>query len=213
MDGGPDHAMPLLRRLDDGSRRCFLTFDDGPDAHWTPRVLDALAAAGAHATFFVLGRLAMQHASLVRRAHELGHEIANHSYSHRHPWTLSRATSRQEIRAGADAIADILGERPCWYRPPHGRLGRHGAQAAFLEHQRIALWNVSAVDWGPLAATPRIVQRLQHLRAGDVVLLHDGPLRHNRPDQTVAALPRLFSALARAGLACAALPRAATMAA
>ena len=205
------HATPVLRRFDDDAPYCFLTFDDGPDAQWTPRVLDALASAGAHATFFVLGRLAVQHAGLVRRAHALGHEIANHSYSHRHPWTLSRAGARHEIRAGAQAIADVVGKRPRWYRPPHGRLGRHGLEAAALEDQQIALWSVSAIDWGPLASTQRIVGRLQNLRSGDVALLHDGPLRHNRPDQTVAALPRLFSALSRAGLASSALPHAAIM--
>jgi peptidoglycan/xylan/chitin deacetylase (PgdA/CDA1 family) len=198
-------------RLDDGTPRCYLTFDDGPDPKWTPRVLDVLAESNAGATFFVLGRLALQHGDLVRRVHAQGHVIGNHSFSHRHPWTLTARAARREIRSGADAIADVLGERPAWYRPPHGRLGRHGADAARVERQRIVLWSVSAIDWGPLASPQRILDRLQRVKAGDVALLHDGPLRHNRPDRTLEVLPRLLAALARAGLAPATLPRDITM--
>ncbi len=211
MEEGTRGRDGAVMRFDGGAPRCYLTFDDGPDPQWTPRVLDALAAAGMRATFFVLGRLALQHAGLVRSALAQGHAIGNHSFSHGHPWTLTRAQARNEIRSGADAIADVTGERPAWYRPPHGRLGWHGLEFAQLEKQRLVLWSVSAIDWGPLASTRRIVDRLQRVRAGDIALLHDGPLRHNRPDRTLPGLPALFAALARAGLESAALPRPATM--
>ena len=60
------------------------------------------------------------------------------------------------MRDGADAIAQVLGETPAWFRPPHGRLGPYLADAARDEGQQIALWSVSAIDWGPLASPHRI---------------------------------------------------------
>jgi peptidoglycan/xylan/chitin deacetylase (PgdA/CDA1 family) len=202
---------PVVRSLPPESGRCYLTFDDGPDPEWTPHVLEVLADANVRATFFVLGRLALRHASLVREIRAAGHVVGNHSFSHRHPWLSSRDRVRSEVCDGADAIADVLGERPEWYRPPHGRVSPLVRQAAHESGQRIALWSVSAVDWGPMASSERIRSRLRMLRAGDVVLMHDGPLRHNRPGHTLLALPDVLVALARNGPPPAPLPATATM--
>lgn len=202
---------PPVRRLPERVGECFLTFDDGPDAQWTPRVLEALAAAGVHATFFVIGRLAQRHASLLREVHAAGHTVGNHAYSHRHPWTLTRAQARHEVRDGADAIAQAVGIAPHWFRPPHGRLGAFLADVAREESQRIALWAVSAIDWGPLATAPGILARLRAVQDGDIVLLHDGQLRHNRPDRTLSALRDVLPYLARRGPRPAPLPQAVTM--
>jgi peptidoglycan/xylan/chitin deacetylase (PgdA/CDA1 family) len=201
----------IVRRIDGADGRCYLTFDDGPDPQWTPRVLETLARAQVTATFFVIGRLAQRSAGLLRQIRAAGHVVGNHAFSHRHPWTLTRARARSEVRAGTDAIAQALGERPQWFRPPHGRLGAFLAEAAREEGQRVALWSVSAVDWGPLATPERIRARLSELRAGDIVLMHDGPLRHNRPGHTLEVLPVLLAALAREGPVPAPLPVAATI--
>lgn len=201
----------VVRRIEPGAGRCYLTFDDGPDLRWTPRVLDVLARSGAHATFFVVGRLAQRSAALLRDMRAAGHVIGNHAYSHRHPWTMTRARARSEVRSGTDAIAQAIGERPQWFRPPHGRLGAYLVEAARDEGQRIALWSVSAVDWGPFATPARIRTRLAGLRGGDIVLMHDGPLRHNRPDCTLDVLPATLAGLPQRGLAPAPLPLVATM--
>ncbi|PZN30084.1 MAG: hypothetical protein DIU71_13000, partial [Proteobacteria bacterium] len=97
-----------------------LTFDDGPDRQWTPRVLDALAAAQASATFFVIGRQAQRAPELLRRMLAEGHEVGNHTFSHRHPWTLSRAAARAEVLAVAAALAALAGRGPGFFRPPPG---------------------------------------------------------------------------------------------
>lgn len=201
----------IYRRLPDASGRCYLTFDDGPDLTWTPRVIESLALAGVRATFFVLGNLAGGGASLLREAHAAGHTVGSHGFSHRHPWTLSPRRARAEVRDGADAIAQVLGTRPEWFRPPHGRLGPFLGEAVREAGQRIALWSVSAVDWGPLATPHGIYNRLRLVRTGDIVLMHDGPLRHNRPDITLRVLPVLLAALASHGPTPAGLPPLATM--
>lgn len=192
-----------IRRAQD---RCYLTFDDGPDREWTPRFLDALSGADCRATFFVIGKLAMQHGSLLRAALAAGHVLGNHGYGHRHPWTLSREQARREVGDGADAIAQATGGRPTWFRPAHGRLSRSIVDAAGAHTQRIALWSLSAVDWGPFATSQRILARLGALCAGDIALMHDGPLRHNRPARTLEALPRLLALLAQKNLEPAPLP-------
>jgi peptidoglycan/xylan/chitin deacetylase (PgdA/CDA1 family) len=201
----------IYRRLPDASGRCYLTFDDGPDLTWTPRVLETLALAGVRATFFALGKFAGAGASLLREAHDAGHTIGSHGYSHRHPWTLSPRRAHAEVRDGTDAIAQVLGTRPEWFRPSHGRLGLFLDEAVRDAGQRIALWSVSAVDWGPLATPHGIYKRLRVIRTGDIVLMHDGPLRHNRPDIMLRILPALLAALASHGPTPAALPALATM--
>ena len=201
----------VFRRLPAASGQCYLTFDDGPHPRTTPAVLQALAAARVRASFFVIGRLACTHVALLRAAHAAGHVIGNHGWDHAHPWTLTRARACREVHDGADAIAQVLGARPEWYRPPHGRLTPYVIDAVRCEAQQIALWNRSAVDWGPFATPRRILNRLRTVQAGDIVLMHDGPLLHNRPDQSVRVLPLLLARLARDATGAAALPRIVTM--
>jgi peptidoglycan-N-acetylglucosamine deacetylase len=189
----PDASVStIVRRLPAATREVFLTFDDGPDPHWTPRILDVLARHRVRASFFVIGQLVRQFGPLLRDIRAAGHAVGNHTWSHRHPWSLTRALARQEVRDGADAIAQSIGERPAWFRPPHGRLSAGLMEAAHAENERIALWSVSAVDWGPWAAPHRVLSRLRAVRPGDIVLMHDGPWLQNRPASTVHALPMLL---------------------
>ena len=92
----------------------YLTFDDGPDPDFTPRVLDVLGEARVSATFFVIGTQARHFPELVRRAAREGHEIANHSYSHRHPWLMSTRAARAEVRDGdSTGGCQSIGKRCC----------------------------------------------------------------------------------------------------
>jgi peptidoglycan/xylan/chitin deacetylase (PgdA/CDA1 family) len=152
-------------------------------------VLDALARAQARATFFAVGRLARIHPELVRRAAREGHVIGNHTWRHRHPWTLTSAAARREVLDGATALADITGARPAYFRPPHGRLTRAMAEAAAESGQAILFWSLSLRDWGPWASAGRIAARLAQAQSGQIILAHDGPMRINRPDQLLCVLP------------------------
>lgn len=209
-DGGTRPSLAAVtspvRRLQVGGYGIYLTFDDGPDAHWTPRILDLLESRQAQASFFVIGKIAAQCAPLLRRMHAAGHAVCNHGWSHSHPWTWGRDRASQEIRDGADAIAQALGSRPAWFRPPHGRLSPWVTAAARTECQRIALWQLSAIDWGAFASPSAIVQRVAAAQRGDIVLMHDGPWLQNRPAHTVRALPTVLERLQRAGIAPLPLP-------
>ena len=191
---------PAPRAQAPEDHRVYLTFDDGPDARWTTRILDILSQANVHATFVIVGRPAREQAPLVRRIAAHGHEIGNHSWSHRHPWTMLASVARKEVRDGAAAIADILGHGPRFFRPPHGRLRRCMIEEAESGGQILMLWNRSAVDWGPLGAARAIAARLGAVQAGDIVLMHDGGRGINHPDELVKVLPEFLSNLSRRGL-------------
>lgn len=177
----------------------YLTFDDGPDPKWTPRILDILAEAAVPATFFLVGRRAARYSALVQRLTAEGHEAGNHTWSHRHPWTLLASTARKEVHDGASVIADIIGRVPKFFRPPHGRLRRCMIDEAERSGQALVLWNRSAVDWGPLGSARGIAHRLSAAQPGDIVLMHDGSGGINHPEELVKVLPEFLSNLSRCG--------------
>lgn len=184
----------------------YLTFDDGPDPRWTPQILDALAGANMHATFFAIGQQAESAPDLVRRIAQAGHAIGNHTYSHRHPWLMSEQAARAQVSDGAKTLSDMLGSPPRLYRPPHGRSRACMNDEAQLQGEHIVMWNLSAIDWGWLGTATGIERRLANARANDVVLMHDGCNRHNRPDQLLQVLPVFLRELARRGLRSRCLP-------
>lgn len=188
------------------SDRVYLTFDDGPDPEWTPRVLDVLADAGVKATFFAVGQQAQRSPDLMRRVHAAGHAIGNHTYSHRHPWFMLQRAARAQVRDGANALGDVLGVAPRLYRPPHGRQRACMSDEAQRCGERVVLWDVSAIDWGPMGSADNIEKRLAAVRGGDIVLMHDGRNQHNRPDQLLQILPLFLRKLSDRGLRTALLP-------
>lgn len=189
-----------------GGDPVYLTFDDGPDPDWTPQILDALGEAGMHATFFVIGEQAQREPGLLRRVAAAGHAIGNHTFSHRHPWSMSEADARAQVRDGAKALRDVLGRPASLYRPPHGRDRACMADEARLLGEHLVSWNLSAIDWGWFGTAQRIAARLARIRANDIVLMHDGRNRYNRPDQLLRVLPGFLSELRRHGLRSRALP-------
>jgi peptidoglycan-N-acetylglucosamine deacetylase len=177
-----------------------LTFDDGPDVDWTPRVLDILAAAQVHATFFMIGRQAQRWPVLARCVAEAGHEVANHTLSHRHPWRMSMRAARSEVRDGTAALSDVLGRQARFYRAPHGRRRPCMTEEAHHAGQAVVGWNRSAIDWGMLGSAAGIARRLERVTDATVLLMHDGRNQHNRPDQLVQVLPQFLTQLATRGL-------------
>lgn len=197
----------IIRRLPAEASQTHVTFDDGPHPEYTPRVLDLLAAAGARATFFMVGTAARRHASLTRRVLADGHEVGNHTLSHPHPGRLRAAAARHEVAAGSNALAEVTGARPRYFRPPYGRMRRCMTEAAAAEGQSVVLWSLSGKDWGPLGRARWIARRLARARAGDIVLLHDAPWRYNRPWEMLEVLTAFLSRLRHDGLTSATLER------
>jgi peptidoglycan-N-acetylglucosamine deacetylase len=188
------------------AQHVYLTFDDGPDPRWTPQILELLARAQMHATFFAIGACAQREPALTRSVAAAGHAVGNHTFSHRHPWLMKSRAARAQVRDGAKALSDVLGSAPLLYRPPHGRTRSCMTDEARLQGERMVMWDRSAIDWGWLGTAPRIAGRLARVRAGDIVLMHDGRNQHNRPDQLLQALPEFLRELTRRGLRSVACP-------
>jgi peptidoglycan/xylan/chitin deacetylase (PgdA/CDA1 family) len=173
----------------DGQPDIYLTFDDGPDPHFTPRLLDLLELFQIKASFFVLGEACERSPALVRRISDAGHSIGNHTFSHCHPWTISSVRARDEVRRAQNVIADACGEAPKLFRPPYGRQRAAMLEEAARLDMQTVLWTRSAVDWGMMAEIDSIGYRLSRVKPGDILLCHDAPLVKNQPDMTLAVLP------------------------
>lgn len=171
-----------------------LTFDDGPAATLTPKLLDLLAAHHLKATFFVVGQNAADHPDILKRAVREGHEIANHSWSHPNLGKMSDEAVRRELQKTDDAIAAAIGKRPTLMRPPYGSITAR--QKNWIHDEfgyRIIIWDVDPLDWkrpGPSVVTSRIVKET---KAGSIVLAHD------IHPPTIEAMPATFDQLQKKG--------------
>ena len=187
----------LFRGSTDDPPRFALTLDDGPHPIVTPRVLDILRERRVPAAFFVIGHFVKRHPELVRRIHDEGHLVGNHSWSHS-TWGTFRRTKywRDEISRADDLIESITGERPALFRPPMGFKTFHVTKSASRARHATVTWSQRAFD-GVRTSEDRIMRRLSsRVSAGDIVLLHDGevPPFHRNLSATAAALPRLIEA-------------------
>jgi peptidoglycan/xylan/chitin deacetylase (PgdA/CDA1 family) len=151
-----------------------LTFDDGPSAKLTPKLLDLLATRHIKVTFFLIGENVAEHPEIVAREAREGHELANHSWSHPNFGKMSDENVRSQIRRTDDAIRSAAGVTPTLLRPPYGSVTTR--QKKWINEEfgyKIALWDVDPLDWrrpGPNVVCNRIVK---NTRAGSIVLVHD----------------------------------------
>ncbi|HEY0369088.1 MAG TPA: polysaccharide deacetylase family protein [Chthoniobacterales bacterium] len=171
-----------------------MTFDDGPNATLTPKLLDLLAAHHMKATFFVVGQNAADHPEILKRAVREGHEIANHSWSHPNLGKMSDDAVRRELQKTDEAIVAAIGTHPTLMRPPYGSITAR--QKNWIHEQfgyRIILWDVDPLDWkrpGPSVVTRRIVNEAKQ---GSIILAHD------IHPPTIEAMPETFDELQAKG--------------
>jgi peptidoglycan-N-acetylglucosamine deacetylase len=177
-----------------------LTFDDGPDPDGTPPVLDALAVAGARASFFVLGGHVAEQPELTREIAAQGHEIALHGMEHRRHDRLSAAEAERELAAGIEAIESACGRRPAWYRPPFGASSPILAEVGAKLGLELAYWSAWGQDWEESSPAHIAALVRRDLEPGAIVLLHDSARYAQRTsaDATAGSIP-LIAAAARDG--------------
>ena len=152
-----------------------LTFDDGPDPEITPAILEMLEAAGATATFFCIGRKAEQDPSIVAAIRKRGHDVQNHSQTHPNLFALHGPRKmRQEIGAAQQAIERVSGVRPRFFRAPAGIQNVWLFPLLNAAGLTLVSWTRRGFDTVDRHSA-RVASRLvRNLRAGDILLLHDG---------------------------------------
>jgi peptidoglycan-N-acetylglucosamine deacetylase len=178
----------------EGARCVALTFDDGPDPVYTPKLLDLLREKGVKATFFVVGKRADQYPEIVRRAWAEGHLVGNHTWSHNPLFCfLMPHRLRAEIERGTESIRRSCGFRPRFFRSPVGL--RHPLLAPYLETAGLEYisWSIRTLDTFTADSNVLAQRILKKAASGDIILLHDRLPRGT--DAMLQALPRVIDEL------------------
>lgn len=179
-----------------------LTFDDGPDERWTPRLLDALAHAGASATFFPIAPRAAAHPELVARMLADGHAVGLHCHEHARHSSRDAGWLRADTERALDELRGV-GVAPVLWRPPWGDRADWTAGVADEHGLRLVGWTVDTHDWRGDSADEMLRACGPELAPGAIVLAHDGVgpgARRADASQTVAFVERAAAVAAGAGL-------------
>ena len=179
-----------------GEHQVAITFDDGPDPRWTPKILDILKAANVKATFFVVGVNAERYPTLVRRIVNEGHEIGNHTYYHPNLALCWPEHIRLELNATQLLLETITGRATTLFRPPYAA-DTGPTNLSELTPLKVAedlnylvvLENIDPQDWAKPGADIILRRIKQQRHDGSVILLHDAG---GDRLQTVEALPRIL---------------------
>ncbi|MCT9008238.1 polysaccharide deacetylase family protein [Streptomyces sp. NPDC054766] len=163
---------PFMRMSGRG-RSMVLTFDDGPDPHYTPEILRTLREYDVHAMFFVCGAMAADNKDLLGEMADDGHIVGNHTWSHPLLTKLSRSAIRSELERTSEVIDDAYGEPPAWFRAPYGEWNRATYQIGAELGMEPLAWTIDTLDWS-MPGTRSIVGVVEKQAApGVVVLSHD----------------------------------------
>jgi peptidoglycan-N-acetylglucosamine deacetylase len=211
-EGFPSYPMPWrIDQLGEATKKVALTFDDGPDPQWTPKILDVLKREKAPATFFVIGELANQNADIVKREFALGHEIGNHTFTHPETELITKTQLQVELNLTELLLESYLGVKTTLFRPPYG-IDHQPETASEIQMLPVAQTLGYAIigaridphDWGepngqPPASADTIVQRVfaqTENSDGNIILMHDGG---GDRSHTLAALPQIIDGLRAKG--------------
>lgn len=171
-----------------------LTFDDGPNAQTTPKLLDILKERGIKATFFVLGNMAAKHPDVLKRIADEGHEIGNHSWSHPQLTRIKLDAADKQVADTSEAVFQVTGKRPQYLRPPYGSM--KPSLRDHLEQQyglTIVNWSVDPLDWKRRDSQVVYDEIMKQVQPGAIVLSHD------IYPSTVDAMPRVLDELIAKG--------------
>lgn len=176
-----------------------LSFDDGPDPTWTPRMLDLLAEHHVKATFFVVGDALIAHEAVARAVAADGHELANHTASHAHMHEMDPVELEAELAVTDERIRGLGVEPAALFRFPRGDTHRHHVPVVEAMGLSSVAWThtleayLSRAEGDPKAAAERLAARL---RPGSIIVVHDGL---GDRSASVAGLDRLLECLDEGG--------------
>lgn len=175
-----------------------LTFDDGPSQTFTPEILDILRKNKVKATFFVIAREAEKYPKIVRQVVSDGNEIANHTYSHKYLYRLSKEEIKNEMLSAEKVIIEITGIKPKLFRPPGGYFNKDIVTAARELGYKVIIWSweQQSGDWRNPGTQVIIQKVLENAGSGNIVVFHD---RGGNRIQTVRALQPIIDGLKQKG--------------
>ena len=159
----------LLRKIDKNKKMVALTYDDGPSIY-TPRVLKTLKENNAVATFFVVGNRVPTYSDTVKKAHDMGCEIGNHTYEHKCLTRMSETEVRRQISRTNKNVKKVTGQTPVIMRPTGGATNANVKQWVGMPS---IIWSIDTLDWKTRNADSTRRAVLNRVKDGDIVLMHD----------------------------------------
>src|SRR5260221_1632835 len=204
-------AIPLsynIDRIGGANKKIAISFDDGPDSQWTPKILDVLKEKKAPGIFFVIGDQANKRPDILKREYAEGHEIWNHTFTHPKLDEISHTQIRWELNLTQRLIESTLDVKTILFRPPYGidhqpEYAEEVAQLPLAQEMGYLIvgQRIDPDDWSlrggkPIPAREIVDSVLRQAGNGNVILLHDGG---GDRTQTVAALPQIIDALRERG--------------
>ncbi len=204
-------AIPLSYNIDQlgaANKKIVISFDDGPDPQWTPKMLDILKQKNVPAVFFVIGNMANQRPDILQREYAEGHEIGNHTFTHPRFDDIPQSELRWQLNLTQRLIESTLGVKSILFRPPYGidhqpeyaeevsQLPLAQEMGYLIVGQRIDPDDWSLRDGKPIPAKEIVDSVLRQADKGNIILLHDGG---GDRSQTLTALPKIIDALRARG--------------
>lgn len=177
----------IRRQLDLNMPMVALTYDDGPSIH-TQAILDLLSQYGGMATFFVVGSRVSAYPDALLRACQMGCEIGNHTYSHKILTKTEAAEIQSQVTMANDAVRAVTGISPVTLRPPGGAYNSTVSNAVGMP---MILWSIDTLDWKTRNAARTQSAVLDHIKDGDIVLMHD--LYQQTAEASAAIIPELIN--------------------
>jgi len=187
-------ATPLaVSAVRNASGKIALTFDDGPVRRWTNRYLQVLEEHGVVATFFLTGRMVERYPDGLRDILAKGHEVGNHSHTHRLLINLSEEEVSWELSHSNEILLRYGEVAPITFRPPFGGRNRQIDAIAQAQGMRTIMWDIDPQDWRGSSAEEMVQYVLSRTHSGSIILFHEG--RSN----TLEALPLIIQGLQERG--------------
>lgn len=166
----------ILKRKCRMSRTVVLTYDDGPGAELTKKILALLKAYNVQATFFMLGMKITTDLEMPHMLVQAGHEIGSHSFQHLNAWNRSPLAVYRDIKRGFVGVRAF--GRTLLFRPPHGKLTLATMLQVWFNQCRLAWWTIDSTDTWPIPMPIEdVIERIRS-DGGGVILMHD----HSRPN-------------------------------
>lgn len=188
----PNGPLPIFQHpdVDCNKEKCVaLTFDDGP-GRYTERLLNQLKEAKVPATFYLLGQNAPVYPKTVQRMVHEGHQLGNHTLSHKSLTTLSKAQVSHEVRDSAKEIEKVAGTSPDTMRPPYGARNKDVDSRIDVP---LVLWDVDTLDWQHRDSKKTVKIAMDEVSDGSIILMHD------IHESSVKAVPNLIKKLKKKG--------------
>ncbi|HEY3424133.1 MAG TPA: polysaccharide deacetylase family protein [Negativicutes bacterium] len=178
-------------------KKVALTFDDGPENHWTPQILEVLQKKKVKATFFVIGKQVQSYPEVLRQIYDQGHVIGNHTLNHADLTKMSAPEVEKELEDCAAIIQGIIGKSPRLVRPPFGFHNTTVDDTVYSKNQIIVLWSIDTEDWQGLDAKTIKDSVLPKMKNGYIILQHSGVNPHLQG--SLEALPAIIDGLRSQG--------------